>query len=92
MLEYYKADGTPFHDRDGMTTERAEALVAMVMETKQQAEAAFLRGDTATVSALKLRMDNINAEASRLNKIRQQKIVGFMGAEPPPEYLEAVRG
>ncbi len=74
--------GKRLHDKDGMTSARAEAMVAEVMQTKKEITAAFLAGDHALVAELKRKQDSMRDEARRLNKIKQQKIVGFMGNPP----------
>lgn len=74
--------GNQLHDKDGMTPARAEAMVAEVMQTKADIVAAFLLGDHARVAELKRKQDSMRDEARRLNRIRQQKIVGVMGPAP----------
>jgi hypothetical protein len=79
---WHLPDGRILHDRDGMTTERAELMVAAVQAAMAEAEAAFVRGDADGVSEAKRRIDFINEDARRLNRIRQQKIVGWGGTHP----------
>lgn len=62
-----------------MTPERADELCAEVMRCQEEIDAAFKRMDIETINAMRLKIENINKEARRLNRIRQQKIVGTMG-------------
>jgi hypothetical protein len=79
---WHLPDGRILHDRDGMTTERAELMVAAVHAAMADAQAAFNRGDGDGVNEAKRRIDAINEDARRLNRVRQQKIVGWGGIHP----------